>query len=100
MVEWITTIIAILGVIVSIVVYFNKLARFEERYYERHKNIEEKVDGITHMLGNGNAGLKKEVYDMQKFCAGHIEKTQGILNEVNLILKNQQHEIDEIKESK
>jgi hypothetical protein len=99
MAEWIMTIIAILGVIVSIIVFSYKIGKFEERYNQRHEALSKNVadskeelskelSRLSHVIGNGDGtGLRYDIQHMQVYCSGHTADVEARLK----TLENKPH---------
>jgi hypothetical protein len=88
MAEWIITICTILGVLVAVIIFFMKLAKFETAYYAKHQALQEHVDEqysavkdkvqeLKEVIGNGNnQGLRAEIKGMQIYCSGHMSSVE------------------------
>jgi hypothetical protein len=110
MAEWIITIIAILGFIISVISFFMREQKKKTEQDARDSALNSKIDSlketvelkitplntnvndIKEILGNGH-GLRHDIHEMQTYCAGEM-------GSLKVKVAAQQHEIDDLKEAK
>jgi hypothetical protein len=73
MAEWIITVVAVLGVIISVIGFFMKLQSIDTRNKAEHEHIFAGIKDLRSVIGNGDGrGLRGELAEMKIQCAGHM----------------------------
>ena len=98
MAEWIVTIIAIGGVICSIIGFGIALGTIRKANEMEHKAIFKSVADLEHVIGNGNGtGLRYDIQNMKLACSGEMANVKSDIKQNSLRISAHQHEIDDIK---
>jgi hypothetical protein len=112
MAEWIATSIIAIGAILTMIRFIRSTGAeekarqlwqtaIEKRMAERDVNVEKGFEDMKRILGNGAYhGIRQDIQDMKVSCAGAMGCVNGEIKEVRVRLSAQQHEIDELKQTK
>lgn len=90
MLEWVVTIIALLGVIGSILGFSKNIGSIQKQNEMEHLNMAKTIQEVKDILGNGAGhGLRQEVQGMKELCAGRMAGVTGEITDVRTRLSSQ-----------